>query len=175
MSVIVAEPLKLLWLPHTGAPIWSKLDARHREPLLEQFRKNFLSSVPGPDPQHGRCGSPSQFKKASLIEPILVFPCGDGIVVQGGLQAGLCPDHGDPLVSASMTSLSETGLPPEIREVWARFKNPGLRVEQCVQTFQHTAIVFHGFYLSIVQHGHEKAMEGFFGLGKSGQGPYGEN
>ena len=166
-SVIVEEPLKMLWLLHAGPPIPSTLDAKHREPLLAKLRDNFLTSVTSQSPLAGssllegvidddpHVGS---FRTAKLIEPVLVFPCSDGIVVVGGLQAGQCPDHGHPLVSTSLTSLPSERMPEELREPWGHLKNLKITTAQFLETQQHMSVVLHGFYLQVLGHGHESVL-----------------
>jgi len=111
----------------------------------------------------------SRFKTAALIEPVLIFPCSDGIVVTGGLHGGRCPEHDHPLVAASQTFLPEERMHPDLREPWETLKNPTLTVTTCNQTFQHTAIVFHGFYLQAMSHKHEDVTDlmGRWGFGRS--------
>lgn len=163
-SAIVEKPLHLLWLLHSGPPMPGTLNPQHRESLLQKLRDNFLDSVVSRSPIAGsellaeaidEDPHLSPFKTATLIEPVLIFPCSDGIVVVGGLQGGRCLDHGHPLVSSSVTSLPEKQMPKELREPWEAVRNPALTLAQCVQTLQHTGAVFHGFYLHVQDHNHE--------------------
>lgn len=175
-SLIMGAPLEMLWLLHSGPPAMVTLDPRHREPLLQKFRQNFFSSVTAHSPLVGS-GALAEaidedphlapFKTAKLLDPTLVFPCSDGIVVVGGLQAGLCPDHDHPLVGWSITSLPVNGMPEELAEPWEAVHNPTLTIAQCSQTFQHMAVVFQGFFLQVVNQGSNTIDIGRWGFGPS--------